>query len=306
MIRIENPPGTSGGGGTQFNFGPLTVATTGTRTGIWQITRGFPTLLDDGDGTVTGSPSGKWVRAFVWDVQNAIDTVSFTDLAGVTTGFSFLATFPSATSIGYPALAVYPGAFNYGGPYGGTVMTNLVTLDFSGLEVLQGDMDVYGATELPALVTWDLSSLRLVTGYLAPQLPSATSFTWTALEECAFIVIGSCPALTTISTPALVRLTEDSTEGSVYVQAGTDALTTWLCPSTLMEVFAGVKMTGPALDEASVDSWLVRLAALDGTAGTTLFENQIVTITGTSAAPSATGAAAAAVLVLRGCTVTTN
>jgi hypothetical protein len=51
---------------------------------------------------------------------------------------------------------------------------------------------------------------------------------------------------------------------------------------------------------------LVQLAKLDGTNGTTLLSNRIITITGTSSAPSATGNAAKATLVARGCIVTTN
>jgi hypothetical protein len=64
--------------------------------------------------------------------------------------------------------------------------------------------------------------------------------------------------------------------------------------------------TSNSLDQTSVDNILVSLAALDGTNGTTAFSNRTVTITGTSATPSATGLAAKATLVSRGCTVTTN
>jgi hypothetical protein len=67
-----------------------------------------------------------------------------------------------------------------------------------------------------------------------------------------------------------------------------------------------VRITSAALNQASVDSILVALAALDGTNGTTIFSNRIVTITGTSATPSATGLSAKATLVARGCTVTNN
>jgi hypothetical protein len=65
-------------------------------------------------------------------------------------------------------------------------------------------------------------------------------------------------------------------------------------------------MTSCALNQTSVDNILVQLAKLDGTNGTTLLSNRTITITGTSSAPSATGNAAKATLVARGCTVTTN
>jgi hypothetical protein len=65
-------------------------------------------------------------------------------------------------------------------------------------------------------------------------------------------------------------------------------------------------MTSCALNQASVDDLLVRLAALDGTGLTTAYSSKTVTILGTSAAPSATGLAAKATLAARGCTVTHN
>ena len=283
---------------------PLVINITGTRTGTWALTRTVPSVIDNGDGTAMGNPYGKWVSNFGIDTQPGITTVDFRDLAGITTTFGYVSTFPNATAIGYPALTLYPGGFTYGGPYGGTNLPNLVTLDFSGLEILQGNMDVYGAAAFPVLTNWDLSSLTIATGYLAPQLPSVPIFDWSALKQCRFIVIGNCPALVTIHTPALVSLPDDSTMGSVYVHSGVGALTSWLCPSTLMQVGHGINIVGGALDQASVDSWLIRLAALDGTNGTTLYENNVVTIMGS--APSSVGLAAAAVLTGRGCTVTHN
>lgn len=61
-----------------------------------------------------------------------------------------------------------------------------------------------------------------------------------------------------------------------------------------------------SLNQASVDNILISLAALNGSNGTTAFSNRTVTITGTSATPSAAGLTAKATLVSRGCTVTTN
>jgi hypothetical protein len=84
------------------------------------------------------------------------------------------------------------------------------------------------------------------------------------------------------------------------------ALNTFTLGSTIKSVGGNVTITSAALTQASVDSILVRLAALDGTNGTTAYSSKTVTITGTSATPSATGLAAKAVLVARGCTVTTN
>jgi hypothetical protein len=87
---------------------------------------------------------------------------------------------------------------------------------------------------------------------------------------------------------------------------GTAALSTFTLGSTLRLVNANVIMTSCALTQASVDGLLVRLAALDGTGLTTAYSSKTVTITGTSATPSATGLAAKSTLVARGCTVTNN
>jgi len=117
-------------------------------------------------------------------------------------------------------------------------------------------------------------------------------------------------ALTSISIPIIERIGTTTTSGSVIaLTSGTAALTTFQLPSTLKQIGNGagnVVITSAALNQASVDSILVQLAALDGTNGTTLFSTRTVTITGTSSTPSATGLAAKATLVARGCTVTTN
>jgi hypothetical protein len=117
-------------------------------------------------------------------------------------------------------------------------------------------------------------------------------------------------SLTSISIPVIERIGTNIASGSVLsLISGLAALSTFQLPSTLKQIGNGagnVVITSAALNQASVDSILVRLAALDGTNGTTLFSSRVVTITGTSSTPSATGLAAKATLVARGCTVTNN
>ena len=75
----------------------------------------------------------------------------------------------------------------------------------------------------------------------------------------------------------------------------------------MKNIGGNVTITGAALNQASVDGILVSLAALDGTNGTTAWSSKTVNLSGgTSSTPSATGIAATATLVGRGCTVTTN
>jgi hypothetical protein len=117
-------------------------------------------------------------------------------------------------------------------------------------------------------------------------------------------------ALTSISIPVIERIGTTVTSGSVIsLISGLAALSTFQLPSTLKQIGSGagnVVITSAALNQASVDSILVRLAALNGSNGTTAFSSRVVTITGTSSTPSATGLAAKATLVARGCTVTNN
>ena len=61
-----------------------------------------------------------------------------------------------------------------------------------------------------------------------------------------------------------------------------------------------------ALDQTSVDNVLVAFAALDGTAGTTLWNNGSIYIAGSNATPSATGLAAISTLNARGIAVNYN
>ena len=84
-------------------------------------------------------------------------------------------------------------------------------------------------------------------------------------------------------------------------------LVTFSLSATLQRIGGNFTMSGMKLDQASVDGILVSLAALDGTGGTTTYSSKVIVIDGgTSSAPSATGLAAAAILVGRGCTVATN
>jgi hypothetical protein len=112
-------------------------------------------------------------------------------------------------------------------------------------------------------------------------------------------------SLTSLTFP-VIEMIGSTFSASIVLFSGTAALSTFTLGSTLQLVNGNVTMTSCALNQASVDNILVRLAALDGTGLTTAYNSKTVTITGTSSAPSATGLAAKATLVARGCTVTHN
>jgi len=76
--------------------------------------------------------------------------------------------------------------------------------------------------------------------------------------------------------------------------------------SDLKMVSGSVTLQSNTFNQSTVDHILTVLAALDGSNGTTAYSNKPVTITGGASAPSATGLAAKAILVARGCTVNHN
>lgn len=154
---------------------------------------------------------------------------------------------------------------------------NLITLDLSSLAALVGNFNIFGMT---LLTTLNLSSLATLAGDFTPS------------------GMTSLPAL---DLSALATLAGD------VGLSGMTSLTTLTITSALKSVGGNFNMFGCALNQASVDSILVRLAALDGTGGTTSYDGHTVNLGGgTNATPSATGLTAKATLEGRGNTVTVN
>ena len=118
----------------------------------------------------------------------------------------------------------------------------------------------------------------------------------------AFSVDYSMNSLVSLSAPVLQDILGNF--GSNNTRA---AFTTLTLTSALRRVGGNTDWRGSAFNQATVDSILVRLAALDGTGGTTAYSSKTVNLSGgTNATPSATGLAAKATLIARSCTVTHN
>ncbi len=189
------------------------------------------------------------------------------------------------TSLSTPLLAYV------GGTYSPANMNLLTTLSVPALAYVGGscspiNIDVVATISLPSLTSVGVNIARtaFTSGKIAPAGTNAlTSFTMPVIE-----VIGSLSG------------------ASISFISNSTSLATFTLGSSLLRVEGSVIFTFAALLVASVDGILVRLAALDGTGLTTAYSNKTVTITGTSATPSATGLAAKATLVARGCTVTHN
>jgi len=217
-------------------------------------------------------------------------------------------TMASLTTLSTPALAFVGSSFN---PYTMAALTNISApaLVYVG--------STFNAQNMASLTTLSTPLLAYVGSNYQPNgmaslatisLPSLTSV-GVNIARTAYdlgrLAPYSLAALTSFTIP-VIEVIGSLSGASISFVTGTAALSTFTLGSTLQRVEGNVIMTSCALLVASVDGILVRLAALDGTGLTTAYSTKTVTITGTSATPSATGLAAKATLVARGCTVTHN
>lgn len=211
---------------------------------------------------------------------------------------------------------------------------NLTTIDFPLLEACYGSGGI--AISSAALTTLNLPSLKYIRGGNSIVSAALTSLSFPALETVSngtFTITNSnLPLVTSFSAPALKDLFGNTnTNASLSVSVGSQfavslpaierigvlqtggnaiqiqgATVQFSMGSSLKLVNGNVDASSGALNQVSVDNILVCLAALDGTNGTTAYSSRTITMAGSNAAPSSTGAAAKATLIARGCTVTTN
>lgn len=249
-------------------------------------------------------------------------------------GNSFISNFlTSLTTLSLPSLVYINTNFTLNG----NSLSPLATLSFPALSYIGGS---FSPTMNPSVTTISMPALtHIISNFTPSHMPLVTTFSFPALEFLGNILnFNNMAALTTVTFPSLksVGVTFDRTlfaqgairpstmasltsltfpviemigsnsGNSINISSAMAALSTFTLGSTLQRVESDVLMTSCALDQTSVDGLLVRLAALDGTGLTTAYSSKTVTITGTSATPSATGLAAKATLVARGCTVTNN
>lgn len=202
-------------------------------------------------------------------LSNTLASLSFPELLFLAPGITFAGT-PALTTLSFPKLEVI----------GGTFTNNILAItSFSFPELLE--MSSFADTS------------TAITSYSFPKLKVSGGINLT----------GTKSSLTSITFPAIEYI------NGITFPTTSAALATFTFGSTLKAfgtTTGNFVTTSNSLNQASVDNILIRLAALDGTNGTILFSSRTVTITGTSATPSAAGLAAKATLQARGCTVTTN
>ena len=239
-----------------------------------------------GGGLVTLTQSNLVGVGGNYQPQNMVSiTALSTPLLAYVGDFYQPSTMASLTTLSAPLLA-YVHSF-----YQPNTMASLTTLSAPLLAYVGGS---YGPNTMAALTTISLPALTSVGVDLA-----RTTFT---NGRIAPATMGN---LTTLTFP-VIEVIGSASSISINIITAVAALSTFTLGSTLQRVEGNVIMTSNALLVASVDGLLVSLAALDGTGLTTAYSSKTVTITGTSATPSATGLAAKATLVARGCTVTHN
>lgn len=306
------------------------------------IYAGALTLTWTNSLTSLSMPNLVFLSNFTATSATSLQSISFPSLLVINNSgnLSISGTLPALTSFSMPLLAVLPGGItltanalttwsmpslqyigiaedNLSGAFT-PVANNLATLSMGSLISVNGAFN----PTLPLLTSLTLTSLQAVTGAFgltaaslttlampalttlgagfAPVCAAATTVTLTSLSSITGTVAASFASLTTLSLPALTTVTSTFTITAAN-------LVTFSMNTGLLNIGGNFTMTGMKLNQASVDGILVRLAALDGTGGTTSYNNRTVNLSGgTSSTPSATGLAAKATLQARGCTVTTN
>lgn len=249
--------------------------------------------------------------------MNALTSLDLPNLVACEGGFFNPSTMNSVTSFSAPNLERVKGFYAVNA-------SNVTSYSVPKLRTIGGQL----SSSLAALKTFDFPSLEFIGGGWNSALASATSFRFPKLRTVVGgnILINACPQLATLNLPSLSDIVGNfnplimtgltsislpalkNISGSVTLSNQTASVANFTMPpiGVLKNGGSGWTLSSCALNQASVDSILMGLAALDGQYGTTAFSSKTVTITGTSSTPSAVGLAAKAVLQARGCTVTNN
>lgn len=280
------------------------------------------------------------------NVNQGITGVTFPDLTGFITGLSLISgmTTLSFPALKYAPQDLYStGAVNISAPELLLVNSNIsinnsniTSASFPKLKFMRGNFSVSNATNLTTISMPELKQCGQLS--IAGPLTNLTTLDFSNLEKLTSsfslspdggnigVASVSFPALKYINNTIQSILNQKAISFPVIEQIGRQTNSSNIinisnasssgnvCSFTLGSTLKRVGGTGGNvnanpngyLNEASVDNILIRLAALDGTNGTTAFSNRIVDLGGNNSAPSAAGLTAKATLVARGCTVTTN
>jgi hypothetical protein len=208
------------------------------------------------------------------------------------------------TTLDLPQLVVIGGSFN---PIG----NNITTLN---IPLLKSIGSSFSPTAMTNLINLNIPSLRYVIGSFSPggsisnNMNSLVTINAPVLEYAGSIVLGLMSSLTTVNLPSLVTV-----NGAITITSSATGsnLTDFTLGSNLKYIGGNITITGQKLTSSSVENILVKLAALDGTNGTTTYgTGRTINLSGgTSSGISAltTNASnARTTLLARGVTITLN
>lgn len=186
----------------------------------------------------------------------------------------------------------------------GSQYTNLTSLTFQNLTHCTNYSSGFSfrLTGFPALLSITAQRLIFANSISVFNNPSLQTTLISAITRVYRIFVSNCPMLYDLQFgPFFLHCFES------FSIANCPALTT-IASMPLLGIGGSVDLSGNALIQLSVDNVLSVLAGYDGTNGKFLYgSGKTVNLSGgTNAAPSATGLAAKATLVARGCTVTHN
>lgn len=186
----------------------------------------------------------------------------------------------------------------------GTAYTNLTTLQSDDLIALTNYSNTQSlwVRNFPALETISFRALMLCQAVNIYSNPSLILLSLPTLMKTYNFNVYNCPSLQTITWNYLSEIGLDL---NVY---NCPMLDVFFLPTALKSIGGNVNFSGNGMRQANVDIALERLAGLDGNNGRCLWGAGLTCNIsgGTNGSPSATGLAAKAILVARGCTVTHN
>jgi hypothetical protein len=186
----------------------------------------------------------------------------------------------------------------------GSSFPNLTTLTFADLTILTifSSAALY-VRQFALLETFDARNLVFCNGGVNfSDNPSLATIYLNGLSHAGSISYDNNPSLVSIQMNYIRYC-----YGAFSITNNASLTIVGYNAAFLKGISGSITWTGNAFTQSTVDNLLVNVAAMDGTNGKFLYSNNSINLSGgTSSAPSATGLAAKATLVARGCTVTHN
>jgi len=269
---------------TQFNF-PNLKTVEGTfyyvNNDILENTPQFPELENVKSFQIYYNSAVQNTMTF--DSLTYIDNMQFYE----NTGFSAAPEFPALTALGYTS--IYNNNFIDPPTFPDLETTNSSFYFYD-------NSDVTTAPALPSLVTADYIQISgnpsMANGYNFSSLVTVNS-SMNFDNNTVLTVSPTFPLLQTL-------------DGS-FTMDNNPLLTSGLSFPSLKTLNGNFSVNGCGFNETTINNLLVKLASLNGTGGTTLYENRLIYVNGgTNAIPTGAGLAAITTLEGRGCTVYKN